>query len=166
MSGEIQSFLTGTVLLDLVLVAALLLTLGRRASWTDRAARRAVAGLSAVAIGVQGIHFLEEWATGFHRRLPELLGLEPWSAELWVSFNLAWLAIWLGSLAGLAAGWRAALVAVWFLALASAVNGVAHPLLALAVGGYFPGLWSSPAAGAAGVLLLRRLAAFTRPAGA
>ena len=58
-------------------------------------------GLVAAAIAVQGIHFAEEWATGFYERFPRLLGLYPWSAALWVSFNLAWIAIWCLALFGL-----------------------------------------------------------------
>jgi len=49
------------------------------------------------------------------------------------------------------------LFSIWFLAIASAVNGVAHPVLSLVSGGYFPGLWSSPLVGVAGVFLLRAL---------
>ena len=37
-----------------------------------------------------------------------------------------------------------AALAAWFLAIAGMFNGIAHPLLALASGGYFPGLVSSP----------------------
>ncbi len=42
------------------------------------------------------------------------------------------------------------------------MNGVVHPLLAVASGGYFPGLWSSPLVGIVGVLLLRALGSFSR----
>ena len=43
------------------------------------------------------------------------------------------------------------------LAIAGTFNGIAHPALALAAGGYFPGLISSPVIGVAGVLLWRSL---------
>jgi hypothetical protein len=48
---------------------------------------------------------------------------------------------------------------VWFLAIASAANGVVHPILSLIVAGYFPGLWTSPLAGLLGAALLRTLLA-------
>lgn len=166
MSAELRSFLTGTIALDVMLVAALLLTLARREVPAERGPWRRLALVLAIAIGVQGVHFLEEWATGFHHRFPELLGLVPWSASLWVSFNLAWIAIWGLALAGLLAGRRSALFPVWFLAVACVANGVAHPLLALAAGGYFPGLWTSPLAGLVGGVLCARLASFTGPAAA
>lgn len=58
-------------------------------------------------------------------------------------------------------GSRIASGAVWFFALAAIVNGVAHPILAVIVGGYFPGLFSAPFLGAVGVWLLICLRAAT-----
>jgi hypothetical protein len=42
-------------------------------------------------------------------------------------------------------------------------NGVAHPLLSMRTGGYFPGLVTSLLVGVIGILLLRRLALITEP---
>jgi hypothetical protein len=52
---------------------------------------------------------------------------------------------------------------LWFLGIACALNGLAHPLLALRSGGYFPGLITSPLVGVAGVLLLWRTLRVTAP---
>lgn len=163
MSAELRSFLTGTIALDVMLLVALFKTLTRREAGSDPAARWRLAGVVGLAVGIQGVHFLEEWATGFYTRFPQLFGLYPWSESLWVSFNLVWIAIWSLAIIGLLAGWRAALFPVWFLAIACAVNCVAHPLMALAVGGYFPGLWSSPLCGVVAFVFLGRLSTFTRP---
>ncbi len=57
---------------------------------------------------------------------------------------------------------RWALVPIWFFSLGMALNGVAHSLLALRTGGYFPGLAGSPVVGVFGILLWSRLLAFTR----
>lgn len=163
MSQELRSFLLGTIPLDVLLVIALYLTLTHGPGASDPRARRRMIGLVVAALAIQCAHFAEEWATGFNALFPELLGLYPWSLGLWVSFNVVWIAIWCLSLVGLSTRWRPALFPVWFLALACAVNGVAHPLLALAAGGYFPGLWTSPIAGIMGAVLLPRLARFTDP---
>lgn len=165
MSAELQSFVLGTIPLDLLLLLALQKTLGRGAGSTERAARRRVMGWYAGAIAVQGTHFAEEWAAGFNVRYPELLGLHPWSIELWAGFNLGWIGIWCLALVGLRLGWRPALLPVWFLALAGVVNCIAHPLLAVAAAGYFPGLWSSPLCGLVGFPLLALLHRFTAPGG-
>jgi hypothetical protein len=50
---------------------------------------------------------------------------------------------------------------VWFFAIAAIANGIAHPLLSLRVGGYFPGLLTSPILGLVGILLWSRLMAAT-----
>lgn len=45
------------------------------------------------------------------------------------------------------------------------MNGVAHPLLALSVGGYFPGLYTSPLVLLLGAALCRELVRATERAG-
>lgn len=67
----------------------------------------------------------------------------------------AGVALWQGARIGEETKWP--LVPIWFFALGMAVNGVAHPLLALQAGGYFPGLVSSPVVGGFGVMLWSRL---------
>jgi len=159
---ELRSFLLGTAVLDVLVVTAALLTLARGAIDRRPALLRPAVRLSLFALASQAAHFAEELATGLHVRFPELLGLPAWPLGLFVSFNLLWLAIWGVSIAPLAAGHRWALFPVWFLALGCAVNGVLHPVAAIVVAGYFPGLVTSPLSGVVGVLLLRRLRLVTR----
>mgnify|MGYP001811772706 CR=1 FL=1 len=87
------------------------------------------------------------------------------SLPVFLGFNLVWIAIWVASIPGLRSGSAGAFFAAWFLAIAGALNGIAHPLLAVAAGGYFPGLLSSPLIGAAGVWLWLRLRAATSARG-
>jgi hypothetical protein len=110
----------------------------------------------------QAAHAGEELLTGFHRVVPESLGLAPWPASFFVGFNAVWLVIWILAVAALRAGAStAALVPLWFLGLALAASGLAHPLLSLRAGGYVPGLLTSPVAGVVGIVLLARLTAAT-----
>ena len=120
--------------------------------------RRTASIAFVVAIAIQAGHFIEEAVTGFHVRFPALFDMPPMPFAVFVLFNLAWIIVWMASVPGLRMGHRFALFAAWFLALAGALNGVAHPLMALADGGYFPGLFSSPAIGIAGIWLSLRLA--------
>jgi hypothetical protein len=106
----------------------------------------------------QAIHFKEELAHQFHVRFPELLGLAPWPATFFAAFNLSWLAAWSAATIAIARFPQPCAAALWFLALASTLNGVAHPVLSLAVRGYFPSLWTSVLVGLLGVALIRRLA--------
>jgi hypothetical protein len=157
--SEAASALIGTLGLTLAAIVALALASSRPGIAAEH--RVGVRRIAVAAVVLQASHFCEEALQQFYLRFPELLGLAPWSREFFVAFNLAWLAIWVLAIACLAKFPRAAAFPLWFLAIASTANGIVHPLLSLAVAGYFPGLWSSPLLGIAGVVLLRALASAT-----
>lgn len=90
-------------------------------------------------------------------QFPALFGLDAMPLSVFVLFNVTWIAIWIVSIPLLRSACRPAFFAAWFLAIAAMLNGLAHPLLAIASGGYFPGLVTSPFIGLAGVYLWRRL---------
>ncbi len=100
--------------------------------------------------------------TGFPERLGALLGLPAMPMSFFLIFNLTWLAIWIVSVPALRAASRSAFFAAWFLAIAGIINAIAHPLLAVAAEGYFPGLVSSPFIGAAAAWLWLRLREATK----
>ena len=83
-----------TTVLSVGLVIAYLLWLATR--WRNDPA--AVLPLYLLAIAVQCLHFTEEFLTGFQRQFPMLTGYE-WSDAQFVTFNMAWLAVF--ALAGL-----------------------------------------------------------------
>ena len=101
-------------------------------------------------------HFAEETVYEFHKLFPQLLGLAPWPVSIFVGFNFAWVIIWLIGIF-LVSPNRVTVTTFWFLAIASAINGIAHPVFSILVGGYFPGLVSSPFVGVLGILLVRNL---------
>ena len=155
------SALPSIVVLGLVAVVAILLA-HRRSSPADAAqARKDASAALGVATAIQSAHFAEEWATGFQIRFPALLGLDPIPLSFFVSFNLAWIAFWIVSIPVLRLGRRPAFFAAWFLAIAGMLNCVAHPMMAIASGGYFPGLITSPIIGLASVILWQRLRSST-----
>ena len=139
------------------LAALVAFALNRRSPAEYVTERLAAARVLALATGVQSVHFAEEAMTGFHEKFPALFGLPPIPLSVFIVFNLVWLGIWIASVPGLRSARPAAFFAAWFLAIAGMLNGVAHPLLAVAAGGYFPGLVTSPFIGAASVWLWRRL---------
>jgi len=161
MSEEVQSILPSIAILGSLAAVALYLTLARGGVAGSGAQLRAAVHVAIVAVLLQGAHFAEELATGFHVRFPEIFALPPMPAGFFVSFNIVWLVIWGLGIWGLAARRWLALFPPWFLGLASAVNALAHPLLSLGTGGYFPGLVSSPFVGIAGAILLRQLIRLT-----
>ena len=163
MTGDVRSYLTGTLGLAILLAVSAMLTISRARLVADAAAHAHLSRLIALAIAVQAVHFLEELGTGFYVRFPAALGLGSWSATFFVAFNLAWIAIWILSAFGVRRGVAAALAPIWFLALAMILNAVAHPVLALRAAGYFPGLFTAPIAGIAGLVLAHRLLRLTEP---
>jgi hypothetical protein len=160
---NLRSILIGTSGLSAAAFAALLLTTLRRPRDLDPAGRDRTARLFLIGLAAQCLHSIEEFVTGFSDRFPPLLGLPAWPEDFFVTFNLAWLTIWILSAIGLQRGRRFALFPIWFFAIASMANGIAHPVLAAVVRGYFPGLITSPVVGVLGVLLWLRLQALTRP---
>ncbi|HET7459071.1 MAG TPA: HXXEE domain-containing protein [Gemmatimonadaceae bacterium] len=161
MGEELRSILIGTAGLSVAAVIALFLTLARGTIVASEPALAAAARLAVAAVVVQAAHFAEEAATGFHQRFPELLGVVPWSLRFFVLFNLVWLVVWVLSIWGMMVRQRGALFPLWFLGLACIANGLAHPLLAIRAGGYFPGLATAPLVGILGVMLFRRLLRIT-----
>ena len=156
-ASGLRSWLMGTSALTLLLMVAAGLTASRPlVPLADRSRRRLVV-IGIAAIGFQATHFVEEYMTGFYDAFPRVLGLPPWGSGAFVAFNVAWLGIWALSLAGVRRGWRPAEWPIWFLACALVANGVAHPLLSLARGRYFPGLATAPVVGVSGLLLLREM---------
>ena len=69
------------------------------------------------------------------------------SETAFVWFNLTWLGIWGIALFAARAGFVIAVCPLWFLGLGMVLNLLAHPVLALSVGGYFPGLSTAPLVG-------------------
>lgn len=161
-SDGLRSILLGQSALYVLMCVALLLTFTRE----PRAGPGHVHGLARtflLCLSLQCVHLIEEFVTGFHVELPRLLGLVPWSAEFFLSFNIVWLAVWIVAAVGIEARVRLALFPIWFFALGMVANAIWHPLLAVAKGGYFPGLLTSPVVGAAGVLVLRGLWRLSAP---
>ena len=163
MSDALVSFLIGITPLYVLAALAGVLTVTRHPSQGDTAAERSLVGLFLLGVAAQCVHCTEEFVTQLYDRLPTFLGLTPWSPDVFIGFNLVWIAVWVAAAVGLTKGLRIALFPIWFFALGMVVNLVAHPLLAVGVGGYFPGLITSPVVGVLGVLVLHRLLQFTTP---
>lgn len=157
------SLLPSFVVLGLAALAALLLARSRFSPPENLAERATAARALAIAVGIQCIHFVEETASGFHERLGTLFGLPGIPLLVFLLFNLAWLGIWVASVRGLRTARSAAFFAAWFLAIAGMINGIAHPLLAVAAEGYFPGLVSAPFIGVASIWLYLTLRRATLP---
>ena len=159
------SVLPSIVILGSVAFVALFLARSRQSPPEAVVQRTDAARSLTVAVGVQGVHFVEEAATNFHELFPALVGLPGMPRSVFIIVNLVWIGIWIASIRGILSGRPAAFFAAWFLALAGMFNGIGHPLMSIAAGGYFPGLMTSPVIGVASVWLWLRLRRATRPNG-
>jgi len=153
----VRSMLVGTLGLTILAVASFAITVTRRPRSLTSPQLRRLRLFYLGAIACQAAHFAEELSSGFYVRFPEQLGLTSWPEGAFVGLNVFWLVVWVVSLSGLSHSFRLAVFPAWFLALAGVANGIAHPLLALRVGGYFPGLLTAPLVGVAGLFLIREL---------
>jgi hypothetical protein len=151
------SLVPSAVALGLAALGALYLAQGRRSPVERRAEGRAASRMLAVATLFQALHFGEELGTGFRVRFGDLFGLGAMPLWLFVAFNLTWIGFWIASVWWARSGRRFAFFAAWFLAIAGTLNGVAHPLMAVARDGYFPGLVSALPVAAASLWLSARL---------
>lgn len=116
-----------------------------------------IMGLYLVAVSIQCIHLLEEYLTGFQTEFPQLFGYS-WTDQQFLTLNLSWLAVFVLTGVGLHYRIRVSFIVVYFFAIIGGIaNGLAHPLLSLMKGGYFPGLVTSPFALVVGLMLLRKL---------
>jgi hypothetical protein len=137
-------------------------------------AARSILPVYLVAVAWQALHVVEEYVTGFADRFPLLFagafspleGAIGWSNGVFLAVNAAALALFLFGALGLARGWRIPTIFVCIFALGELLNGLGHPLLALAAGDgwYFPGLFTGVGHLILGVLVVRKVWAVRTPA--
>ena len=130
-----------------------------RTSYREMPKPEQVMPIYLVALALQFLHFTEEYVYGFHYRVSELMkGLPPFDLNVFVTFNMvAYCLFILGGL-GMYKGVKFSMIIVWFFTIAGVIaNAIWHPLFAIRVGGYFPGLYTSFAYLIVGPILLKRL---------
>jgi uncharacterized membrane protein YhdT len=110
--------------LSVAVIVAAVLTISREMRVSAFSELNRVRRLAAITVILQCAHFTEEWYTGFYRRFPEMLGLAPWPSAFFTLFNISWIAIWCLCAAFLRSRPRVLSFPIWFLAIASVVNGL------------------------------------------
>jgi Protein of unknown function with HXXEE motif len=118
-------------------------------------------------IAAQAVHSVEEYLFRLYdvfapaRLISDLLGLD--RAIGFVAFNAALLLFGLWCyLARVRPARHSGLGFVWFWAVLEIANGLGHIALAIAAGGYFPGVATAPLLLAIGGFLVLRLRGFPR----
>jgi hypothetical protein len=90
-------------------------------------------------------------------------GMPPFNTNVFVTFNMVAYSLFILGALGIYKGVKWPMIIVWFFTFGGVIgNSIWHPLLALKVGGYFPGLYTWFAYLIVGPILLKRLAVQNR----
>jgi len=117
-----------------------------------------VVPLYLLALGIQFLHFAEEYTTGFTTELPKLIGQEAYPIGYWLVFNMV--AYFVFAIGGIILFKRInslLIIPIFFILVGVMLNAVGHIILSLYTGGYFPGLYTALLYTVIGPILLRQL---------
>lgn len=110
------------------------------------------------ALGLQFIHFTEEYLTNFTTELPKILDVEPYPIDYWLTFNMiAYFIFIVGGIALIKKIKELMIIPLFFILIGVLFNGIVHILLSIYVGGYFPGLYTALVFTVLGPVLVARL---------
>lgn len=97
-----------------------------------------------LALGIQFIHFTEEYLTGFTIELPQLSSQAPYPTDYWLIFNmLAYFIFLMGGIIIFKQIKSLMIIPLFFIIVGVIFNPLAHILLSIYVRNYFPGLYTS-----------------------
>src|SRR5262245_10074873 len=119
----------------------------------------------AIGLVVFLAHATEEYVTGFHLRLPSIMGIPPWTDAQFLTFNVVWFAVFVTGLLVYRRHALGALVILFFAVGGGVVNGLGHIFVTITEFQYFPGTWTAPLCAVIGVLLLWRMFRNPLPSG-
>jgi hypothetical protein len=97
------------------------------------------------ALGIQLLHFAEEYIYDFTAKMPELLGeKEAYSTSYWVAFNMiAYFVFIIGGIALFKKHKSLLIIPIFFILVGVFLNSMGHIFLSIYTGDYFPGLYTS-----------------------
>ncbi|MBT8268744.1 MAG: HXXEE domain-containing protein [Flavobacteriaceae bacterium] len=109
------------------------------------------------ALGMQFLHFTEEYLTGFHIKLPALFNQPPYDLDVWTTFNMvAYFIFILGGIALFKNLKEFTIIVIFFILFGIMFNGIVHVLTSLYIGDYFPGLYTALTYLVIGPILIKR----------
>ncbi len=112
-----------------------------------------------VALGIQFLHFSEEYCTGFVTETPILLDHDPYPLDYWILFNMVAYAVFvIGALALLKKSKSFMIIPLFFVVVGVLFNGIVHVMISIFLGRYFPGLYTALIYLIIGPLLVIKLA--------
>ncbi len=112
-----------------------------------------------LAVGMELLHFAEEFSTGFYIRIAkEIYHTQPNTAnEMVIGQMILFFLTIVGAIA-ICKKWKPPMFIVWFVVIMQMfVNAIQHPIFSMIVKGYFPGLITSQVGWILGPILFKRL---------
>jgi len=111
-----------------------------------------------LALGIQFIHFTEEYLTDFTVVAPHLLGREEYPLDYWVVFNMvAYFFFIIGGIILFKRLKALMIIPLFFILVGVLLNSIGHILISIYVGGYFSGLYTALIYVFIGPILVKRI---------
>jgi hypothetical protein len=109
-------------------------------------------------LGVQFIHFTEEYLTDFTIEVPKLLSQPEYPMDYWVVFNMmAYFVFIIGGIILFKKIKELMMIPLFFILVGVLLNSIGHIMIAIYVGGYFSGLYSALIYIVIGPILIKRV---------
>jgi hypothetical protein len=111
-----------------------------------------------LSLGIQFIHFTEEYLTDFTIEVPMLLGQEEYPKDYWLAFNMIAYSIFIiGGIILFKQIKELMIIPLFFILVGVILNSIAHITISIYVGGYFSGLYSALIYAVIGPILIKRV---------
>ncbi|WP_297696071.1 HXXEE domain-containing protein [uncultured Eudoraea sp.] len=109
-------------------------------------------------LGIQFLHFTEEYLTDFIIEVPKLLGQDAYPLDYWLVFNMvAYFIFIIGGIILFKKIKELMIIPLFFILVGVLLNSLGHILIAIYVGGYFSGLYTALIYIIIGPMLIKRL---------
>jgi hypothetical protein len=111
-----------------------------------------------LAVGIQFIHFTEEYLTDFTVAVPKLLGREEYPMDYWLVFNMvAYFVFIIGGIILFKKIKELMIIPLFFILVGVLLNSIGHIIISIYTGGYFSGLYTALIYVIIGPLLIKRV---------
>ena len=116
-----------------------------------------------LAMGVQFLHFTEEYLMGFNHKFPALFNAPEYPIQLFVSFNMfAYFIFTMGAIIIYKKLKPPMMIPLFFIVYGIVGNAIGHVVFAIVSGGYFPGLYTAFIYWIIGPVIIKRIWEGTR----
>jgi hypothetical protein len=111
-----------------------------------------------LALGIQFIHFTEEYLTDLTLVVPKLMSHEEYPVDYWLVFNMVAYSVFIiGGIILFKRIKELMIIPLFFILVGVMLNSIGHILIAIYVGGYFSGLYSALVYVVIGPILMKRV---------